>query len=161
MAAPLRFVQYAIHTPCRVHSLLACTRGQLQRMLSRRMDKTPSRAAIFVALGLLSGRIAYSQESLESLQKRAEKGNAEAQTALGTKYRNGEGVRQDLEQAARWFRLAANQGSAEAENDLGFLYDYGGGLPIDHQEAARWYRKAADQGRAAAALNLAWLYDSG
>jgi TPR repeat protein len=53
-------------------------------------------------------------------------------------YRNGQGVGQDLPEAARWFHKAAVRGNAKAENSLGFLYDYGGGVPIDHQEAARW-----------------------
>ncbi len=125
------------------------------------MLKTLTRSAVLLTLIFVWFPRAQAQESLEALQKRAEKGSPEAQTAVGTMYRNGEGVHQDLGEAVRWFRLAAVQGYAEAENSLGFLYDYGGGVPIDHQEAARWYRKAAEQGHAEAALNLGWLYDSG
>ncbi len=125
------------------------------------MAKTPRLSAVLLTLVFLWYRGAQAQESLEVLQKRAEKGSPEAQTVLGTMYRNGQGVRQDLGEAVRWFRQAAAQGYAEAENSLGFLYDYGGGVPIDHQEAARWYCKAAEQGYAEAQLNLGWLYDSG
>lgn len=98
---------------------------------------------------------------VDDLRGRAERGEAEAQTALGTLYRNGQGVPQDLVQAAHWYRLAAAQGNPGAESDLGFLYDYGGGLPVDHTEAAKWYRKAAMQGNPDASLNLGWIYDSG
>src|ERR1700693_2779545 len=122
------------------------------------MAKTPRLTAVLLTLIFVWFPGAQAQEPLEALQKRAEKGSPEAQTALGTMYRNGEGVPQDLGEAVRWFRLAAVQGYAEAENSLGFLYDYGGGVPIAHQEAAGWYRKAAVQGHAEAQLNLAWLY---
>lgn len=44
------------------------------------------------------------QESLEALRNHAEKGSPEAQAALGTMYRNGQGVGQDLGEAVRWFR---------------------------------------------------------
>src|SRR5262249_19746401 len=75
--------------------------------------KSRGQTAVMIVVVLLSASAALPQESLDALQKRAEKGSAEAQTALGTRYRNGEGVHQDLEQAAHWFRLAATQGYAE------------------------------------------------
>ena len=43
--------------------------------------------------------------------KAAEQGNASAQCNLGTSYLNGEGVAQDIEQAARWVHKAAAQGA--------------------------------------------------
>src|SRR6266566_6235755 len=89
------------------------------------MATTPKLSAVLLTLVFLWCRGAQAQESLEVLQKRAEKGSPEAQTVLGTIYRNGQGVRQDLGEAVRWFRQAAAQGYAEAENSLGFLYDYG------------------------------------
>src|SRR5215475_11119618 len=78
--------------PWGVQPLLSCTRGRFQRMLSPRMTKTPTVAAIIMALVFLGEGSAHAQESLDALQKRAATGNAEAQTALGTKYRNGDGV---------------------------------------------------------------------
>ena len=35
-----------------------------------------------------------------------------AQTNLGNRYRNGEGVPQDYKEAVKWYRLAAEQGIA-------------------------------------------------
>ncbi len=81
--------------------------------------------AVLLALVILwcGGAQAPSPEKIAALRERATKGNPEAQTALGTIYRNAQGVRQDLAEAARWYRKAADQGYAEAENNLGFLYD--------------------------------------
>src|SRR5437660_1442691 len=127
------------------------------------MAKTARLSAALLTLVCLwcRGVQVPAPESLEALRKRAEKGSPEAQTALGTMYRNGQGVPQDLGEAVRWFRQAAVQGYAAAENSLGFLYDYGGGVPIDHQEAAGWYRKAADLGLASAQYALSLAYSSG
>ena len=51
----------------------------------------------------------------------AEQGNADAQFNLGLMYRNGEGVQQDHEESAKWFRRAAEQGHAGAQSRLGFM----------------------------------------
>ena len=42
----------------------------------------------------------------------AEQGNASAQYFLGSAYVTGEGVAEDLSEAARWLRMAAEQGHA-------------------------------------------------
>lgn len=41
---------------------------------------------------------------------RAQQGDAEAQLKLARMYYHGEGVRQDYNEAARWYRKAADQG---------------------------------------------------
>jgi hypothetical protein len=106
-------------------------------------------AAVLAGLACLWGLGAQvrGQESLEAARKLAEKGDSKAQAALGTMYRDGQGVTQDLGEAVRWFRRAAAQGNSEAENSLGFLYDYGGGVPIDHREAAGWYPEGCRAGQ--------------
>ena len=52
----------------------------------------------------------------------AEQGDAEAQCKLGLRYRDGDGVSKDLEEAVKWFRKAAEQGYAEAQVHLGDCY---------------------------------------
>ena len=49
----------------------------------------------------------------------AEQGNLAAQSLLGYKYYNGEGVPKDYQQAVKWFRLASEQGEAHAQFKLG------------------------------------------
>jgi TPR repeat protein len=68
----------------------------------------------------------------------------------GIMYYLGEDVPQDYEEAAKWFRLAADQGDADAQCYLGDMYAKGCGVPQDGEVAARWYRLAADQRHAEA-----------
>ena len=56
----------------------------------------------------------------------------------------------DLEEAARWFRLAAEQGYPDAEYSLGLAYSRGEGLPQDSARAVKWLHKAAEKGEATA-----------
>jgi TPR repeat protein len=94
-------------------------------------------------------------------RKAAEKGDAEAQDALGDLYDSDQGGLQDYEQAAFWYRKAADQGNSNAEYMLGNLYLEGDGVPQYDTEAAAWFRKAAEQGNADAQESLGRLYEKG
>ena len=61
-------------------------------------------------------------------------------------YKNGDGVPQDLEEAVRWYRLAAEQGNGLAQIVLGGMYYKGLGVPQDLEEAKRLFGLAEDQG---------------
>jgi TPR repeat protein len=63
-------------------------------------------------------------------------------------YENGKGVPANFEEAAKWYRKAAEQGEADAQFALGRCYEEGKGVLADYEEAMKWYRKAADQGHA-------------
>lgn len=58
-----------------------------------------------------------------ALRAKAETGDALAQYNLGVSYRDGDGIPQNVAQAAGWFRKAADQGLASAQFNLGVLYD--------------------------------------
>ena len=98
---------------------------------------------------------------VDAVKARAEKGEAAAQTTLGSLFSKGLGVPQDYGTAAQWYRLAADQEYAEAQLALGQLYEVGQGVPRDEAEAARWFQLAAEQGHAAAQYSLAILYVTG
>ncbi|MBV9610063.1 MAG: sel1 repeat family protein [Acidobacteria bacterium] len=98
---------------------------------------------------------------ISDLRTRAEAGDATAQVLLGDAYRDGAGVAQNYEQAAKWYSAAAEQGNAEAQGSLGFLYSLGRGVDRDYASAEKWYRKAAKQGNAVAMFNLGTLYYNG
>jgi TPR repeat protein len=100
-------------------------------------------------------------EALKRLRRAADRGDADAQSALGVLYANGEGVPQDEAEAAKWFRRAADQGHAVAQSNLGAMYAAGKGVSQNATEAARWCRSAAEQGDAAAQFNLGIMYDNG
>jgi uncharacterized protein len=91
----------------------------------------------------------------------ADEGDARARFMMGTIYEQGLGVPQDLEAAARWYRLAADGGNASAQYNLGIFYQFGKGVPQDPAEAARWLLKAAEQGHGRAQNNLSTFYFTG
>ena len=87
--------------------------------------------------------------------------SADAQFSLGLLHYKGEGVPQDYNEAATWFRSAAEQGNAEAQLHLGFLYTEGHGVQQDIFQAAAWISKAADQGNAGAQTAVGAIYQLG
>lgn len=98
---------------------------------------------------------------LQRLAMLANTGNANAQTALGLKYLDGDGVQQNDSEAAKWLALAAAQGQAIAEYRLGTLYERGRGVKSDTAKAAHWYQLAATHGNRKAMHNLAVAFAEG
>jgi len=98
-----------------------------------------------------------------ALLAKANAGDAGAQVQVGEAYEAGKGVAHDPNQAAAWYRKAADQKSISAELHLAELYRDGDGkkFPRDMEQAAAWYRKAADQGDAGAQGTLGMLYSLG
>ena len=89
------------------------------------------------------------------------KGDTQAQFALGSMYYRGDGVPQDFDQAASWLRKSAEQGNDRAQSALGTMYVKGRGVPKDSVQAAFWTRKSAEQGYADAQIFLAFMYAKG
>jgi TPR repeat protein len=83
-----------------------------------------------------------------------------AQCQLVGKYDRGVGVEQDLVEAARLFKLAAEGGFAMAQFNLGTCYSDGDEVEQDYAEAVRWFRVAAAQAYASAQHNLGRMYDT-
>ncbi|CAF4987576.1 unnamed protein product, partial [Rotaria sp. Silwood1] len=70
----------------------------------------------------------------------------EADVVRGHKYEHGDiDVKQDYEQAAKYFAKAARQGNAEGMYNLARLTDNGLGVKKDHNEAFKLYKQAAAQ----------------
>ena len=102
-----------------------------------------------------------SMTDVASLQAKAQVGDADAQVQLGQAYEGGSGVRRNNEEAAKWYRKAANQGNQAAEVAFGILLWTGRGVPEDKAKAITWYRKAAWQGNGSAMFNLGTAYYNG
>jgi|GEM_PF-3288478 len=86
----------------------------------------------------------------------ATNGSRLGQVAAGLRYAQGVGISQNMLEASRWFREAANAGDANAQFNLGALHAAGaltGGTP-DHAAALPWFEKAAAQGHPDAQYNL-------
>ena len=116
---------------------------------------------LLVALALVIGlgpRGALFGQDIAKTKTAADQGDSGAQYNLGVIYYHGQGVRQDYDEAVKWFRKAADQGHASAQFNLGVMYEKGQGIPQDHGEAAKWFRKAADQGDASTQFILGVMY---
>src|SRR5690242_3321504 len=89
-------------------------------------------------------------QTLSDLQRRADAGDRDAQTALGTLYETGDGVPLDPARAAALYRAAATAGHVGAQINLATMYLDGAGVPRHPATAVEWLTKAADAGDALA-----------
>ena len=93
----------------------------------------------------------------EALRSAAERGEPSAQFVIATRFLDGEGVTQDVIQAAHWYQKAAFAGLAPAQYRLATLFERGRGVPQDAATALIWYERAAEQGNVKAMHNAAVL----
>jgi putative methionine-R-sulfoxide reductase with GAF domain len=114
--------------------------GPLQTVLASAPTSSP---AAVPAAG--PGRTAANNSSssidtstLAQLRQLAEQGDPLAQNALGLRYAQGDGVKLNEEEAARWFTKAAEQGDVAAQSKLGSLYWVGRGVPASLHDAYFW-----------------------
>ena len=72
--------------------------------------------------------------------RRPERRGADPAHALdmGEMYYFGQGAEQNLAEAAKWFRKAAEEGDPEAAGYLGEMYYLGRGVRQDFKEALKW-----------------------
>lgn len=106
------------------------------------------------------GAVAYAMgqygKALEILVPLAEStDHPYAQYYLGVMYTNGQGVKQDFIEAAKWYSRAAKQGISQAQFRLGEIYVKGQGVPADLEQAYAWFTVAAHLGHAQASAALA------
>lgn len=94
----------------------------------------------------------YDTKAIMWYTKAAEQGLPMAQCNLGLCYKNGTGVKKDLEEAIKWYTKAADQGYAKAQYYLGKAYDEGEGVAKNDSEAMKWYLKAIKNNSPEAAL---------
>ena len=89
-------------------------------------------------------------------------GDKRAQSTLGIRYQDGDGVKADDRAAAYWFGLAAAQGHRAAQYALAGMYEEGdGGLPKDRAKATELYIRSANQGFDKAQMALGIAYELG
>jgi len=89
-----------------------------------------------------------------SIYLKALNGDADAQRNLGSMYETGREIPRDQEQAALWYRKAAEQGDVIAQCRLGMMYESGCGVPSSRKLAKFWYRKSAEGGNSWAKKRL-------
>ena len=91
----------------------------------------------------------------------AHDGDVDAQFNLGTLYENGLGVSPDAEQAARWYRAAANRRVDLARLALARLQRIGALEPEPDEDQIKLLETAARRGLAEAQFELGVAYDDG
>jgi len=93
-------------------------------------------------------QVAYQKGDYETVLRLArplaDGGDARAQSIVGLVHYRGRGVvPQDLDEAARWFRKAADQGDATAQYNLALLLAKGEVGAADYVSAYFWFNLAA------------------
>ena len=105
--------------------------------------------------GVVAMMTGHYDQALETFVPLAEvSDHAYAQYFLARMYADGQGVDQDFERAAKWYRKAAEKGVGDAQFRLGRLYETGEGVPGDMEYAFGWYSVAAHLGNAKGAEAL-------
>lgn len=98
------------------------------------------------------------EESLKWTRMGAERGQIECQYELGGAYNNGKGVKEDKDQAAYWYKMAADNGHKSACNILAVIYH---DEKDDYAQALYYLNKAAELGDENAFFNLGFTYEQG
>lgn len=80
--------------------------------------------------------------NFDSLIKKAESGDAEAQYNLAEMYENGKGTSQDYEKAMYWYLKAAQNGEPQSMAKIGDMYFNGEGVERNLESAVEWYEKS-------------------
>ena len=73
----------------------------------------------------------------------AEAGDPRAQYQVALMYYRGEGLPQDYDKAALWYRRAAERGDVDAQLNLGLMHAQGLGAKQSFYEAFKWFELAA------------------
>lgn len=101
----------------------------------------------------------YRSPSFDDFLERAEKGEAYAQCCCGSMYEHGDGIGEDIEEAIRWFKKAADQGHVLSLYRLGMIYLEGRrGVAINFDLAEEYLTLASEAEDDSAQYQLAMLY---
>lgn len=97
-----------------------------------------------------AARLASNQPSTNAaiarIQRRAARGDAEAQVDLGTLHEAGIGMPEDKSEALRWYQRAGEQDNVYGQYFAGLALGRGGrGLQKDEVAAAAWFARAHAQ----------------
>ena len=128
------------------------------------MSRRQALCLVLVGVAAANALVAQDVQTPPDVQRNlaaAAKGDPDAQYRLGVLYQTGRGVRKDLKEAAKWYRLAANQGKAYAQMNLGMMYFDGEGIPQDKNEGVKLFTAAANRGDAMAQRRLGILNYTG
>jgi len=110
--------------------------------------------AIFLSLTLMAGAQkkpvkqdnVTKTDSLTSVVKKAEKGDALAQNTLGTWYYTGKYVKKNYDEALKWWAKSAKQENTDAIANMAMCYQLGRGIKRDSIMAVKLYKASVQKG---------------
>ena len=103
------------------------------------------------------GSKVYSDQDIQQATELAKLGDAEAEANLGVMLT----TRGKYQEAARWYKQAADSGIATAAYNLGTLYYNGQGFPQDYGTARHWFELAATRNDPYAQFQLGTMAGDG
>ncbi len=119
-------------------------------------------AAVDFRDGIRAYRLSDYATALAVLRPLADQGDPESQNLLGWIYSSdGKGWTKDMQQAIKWFQMAAEQGYGKAQFNLGRIFMTGKEIRRNFRQAAHWFLKAAEKGSQGAQYYLARFYEVG
>ena len=98
---------------------------------------------------------------VSALEGLADRGEPNAQYALGIAYWYGFGADPSEEKACGWYGKAISQGHALALLEMGSLHMLGVGVQRSTEKALGMLGRASDMGLAEASKEIAWMYGIG
>lgn len=103
--------------------------------------------------------VSCKSNNIRRLELIAESGDHEAQGNLGFMYQYGYGVKGNIKEAIKWYKLAASDGDPVAEGTVGRLYFE----MDDYQNALPWFKKCALHGNSdcQGMVGTMYLYSQG
>ncbi len=90
-----------------------------------------------------------SQDSINSVIKQANGGDARCENIVGSWYYSGENLEQNYSNAFKWWGRAAKNGSVVAVGNLGLCYQFGKGVDADSLMATKLYKRSIEKGNTA------------
>ncbi len=100
-------------------------------------------------------------ETIDILKKASDLGCVDTQLAIAIHYKNGSIIKKDLEEAFKWYKIAAENGDAEGQFSVAVFYEKGVVVEQNMQEAIKWYKKFANNGNPKSQYNLSVIYRYG
>lgn len=100
-------------------------------------------------------------DSIKTIYKNAQGGDASAQNIVGMWYYNGRHVDQDYKLAAKWWSRAAKAEDAQAIGNLGLCYQTGHGVDRDSLRATGLYNRSIREGNTELLKRMAASADKG
>ncbi len=100
-------------------------------------------------------------ELAKTLEGQAVLGNTSAQFDLAQLYQQGVGVKQNIDEAIKYYQLAGAQQELRAQYNLGVLYMEGQGVPVDYVKGMALLEDAAFKGNPYSEYVLGRIYEQG